>query len=163
MDMQQNVLEFLNYENISFAVIEHEPVYTMEDVERIGFNKEEGLCKNLFLCDGKGENFFLLTIDKDTRIPLKTLGEMLGVKRICFASAKQLEEKLGITAGCVSPFALLNDTDHRVMLLLDRRLKEKKRLGVHPNRNDATIWISFTDLLLAMKKIGNPIKILEIE
>lgn len=39
LKMKQKVLEFLREENIPFEVTEHEPVYTMEDMERIGLDQ----------------------------------------------------------------------------------------------------------------------------
>jgi len=56
----------------------------------------------------------------------------------------------------------LNDAEHKVEVILDQKLQGEKRLGVHPNEHDATVWISFSDLQKVLKKIGNSVKILKL-
>lgn len=160
--MKQKVLNFLNNEQIPFEITEHEPVYTMEDMERVGLDKLGTICKNLFIRDAKGKNHFLITADNNTDINLKALGEKLGAGKVSFASAERLAKYLGVTAGCVSPFGVLNDSEHCVTVVLDKSLEGKSRLGVHPNEHSATVWISFDNLVKALKKIGNEIEILKI-
>lgn len=99
----KKVLDFLKNENIPYEITEHEPVYTMEDMERIGLDTLGTICKNLFIRDAKGKRHFLITADNDTQINLKELGEKLGAGKVSFASAERLEKYLGVTAGCVSP------------------------------------------------------------
>ena len=161
--MKQIVLDFLKSENIPFEITEHEPVYTMEDMERVGLDKLGTICKNLFIRDAKGKRHFLITADNDTQINLKELGERLGAGKVSFASAERLEKYLGVTAGCVSPFGVLNDTEHHVTVVLDKMLRGKARLGVHPNDHSATVWISFEDLVAAVRKIGNEIAVLDLQ
>lgn len=52
--MKQIVLDFLKDEDIPFEITEHEPVYTMEDMERVGLDRLGAICKNLFIRDAKG-------------------------------------------------------------------------------------------------------------
>lgn len=159
----KKVLDFLNQEQIPYEMTEHESVYTMEDMERVGLDKLGTICKNLFIRDAKGKRHFLITADNDTQINLKELGEKLGAGKVSFASAERLEKYLGLTAGCVSPFGVLNDTEHLVTVVLDKKLRGKPRLGVHPNDHSATVWISFEDLVAAIRKIGNEIAVLDLQ
>ena len=160
--MKQFVYDYLDSLQIPYEVTEHEAVYTMEDMERLGLDQLGTICKNLFIRDAKGKKHFLITADNDTRIDLKELGSVLGAGKVSFASAERLEKYLGVTAGCVSPFGVLNDTEHCVVVVLDRKLQGKARLGFHHNEHDATVWISFTDLCDAVEKAGNQIIIAEI-
>ncbi|MET0015699.1 YbaK/EbsC family protein [Oscillibacter sp.] len=160
--MKEQVFEFLEQEKIPYDVTEHEPVYTMEDMERVGLDKLGTLCKNLFIRDAKGKSYFLITASNDTAINLKELGEKLGAGKVSFASAERLQQYLGVTAGCVSPFGVLNDAEHKVEVIFDQKLQGEKRLGVHPNEHDATVWISFSDLQKALKKTGSSVKILKL-
>ena len=54
-DVRKKVYEALDKMNIKYEVVEHEPVYTMEDMDRLGLTKKGTLCKNLFLRDAKGK------------------------------------------------------------------------------------------------------------
>lgn len=160
--MKQAVLNFLNVQEIPYEVTEHEPVYTMEDMERVGLHKLGTICKNLFIRDAKGKRHFLIVADNDTQVNLKELGAKLEAGKVSFASAERLEKYLGVSAGCVSPFGILNDKEHAVTVVLDKKLEGKERLGVHPNEHSAMVWISYENLLAVIKKAGNDFIIAEL-
>ena len=65
---------------------------------------------------------------------------------LSFASEDRLEKYLGLKQGSVSPFGLMNDTDHAVEFFIDKDLSRCKSLGVHPLENTATVFLSFKDL-----------------
>lgn len=160
--MKEKVYEFLNDKKVQYEVTNHEPVYNMEDMQRVGLDKIGTICKNLFIRDQKGKKHFLITADNDTPINLKDLGEKLGAGKVSFASAERLEKYLGVTAGCVSPFGVLNNEDHSVTVVFDQKLQGNKKIGVHPNEHDATVWISFSDLTKLIKDLGNEVKIIKL-
>ena len=145
-DVRKKVYEALDKMKIKYEVVEHEPVYTMEDMDRLGLTKKGTLCKNLFLRDAKGKRHFLVTADEKTKIDLKSLGRALGAGTLSFASEDRLEKYLGLKQGSVSPFGLMNDTDHAVEFFIDKSLSRCKSLGIHPLENTATVFLSFKDL-----------------
>lgn len=160
--MKQAVFDFLRAQGIPYAVTEHEPVYTMEKMERLGLNKLGTICKNLFVRDAKGKRHFLITADDGTAVRLKELGEKLGAGKLSFASAERLQKYLGVTSGCVSPFGVLNDTRHEVTVVFDEKIARLDRIGVHPNQNDATVWLSAPALIDAVRGLGNEVVILAL-
>lgn len=119
-DQKQRVYDALNKLNIKYEVVEHEPVHTMEDMDRLGLPAKGTLCKNLFLRDAKGKRHFLVTCDEKKTVDLKSLGRALGAGNLSFASEERLEQYLGLKQGSVSPFGLMNDADHAVEFLLTR-------------------------------------------
>lgn len=145
-DEKQRVYDALDKLNINYEVVEHEPVHTMEDMDRLGLPEKGTLCKNLFLRDSKGKRHFLVTLDERKNVDLKKLGKMLGGGNLSFASEDRLEKYLGLKQGSVSPFGLMNDTDHAVEFFIDKDLVREKRLGIHPLENTATVFLSFKDL-----------------
>ena len=145
-DQKKRVYDALDKMKIKYETVEHEPVFTMEDMDRLGLTKKGTLCKNLFLRDSKGKRHFLVTADENTKIDLKTLGRQLGAGNLSFASEERLEKYLGLKQGSVSPFGLMNDTDHAVEFFIDKDLSRCKSLGIHPLENTATVFLSFKDL-----------------
>lgn len=143
---KQRVYDALNKLGIKYEVVEHEAVHTMEDMDRLGLPEKGTLCKNLFLRDAKGKRHFLVTADEKTKIDLKSLGRALGAGTLSFASEDRLEKYLGLKQGSVSPFGLMNDTDHAVEFFIDKSLSRCKSLGIHPLENTATVFLSFKDL-----------------
>ena len=137
--------EKLNKLNINYEKVEHPAVYTVEESKE-KVPKIEGIgCKKLFLKTQKKE-LFLYTLCEDKQVNLKNLSEELQVTRFHFASSETLESVLVVIPGSVTPLAIMNDTENRVTVVLDKELKGKKIL-VHPNRNTATISIQYEDLI----------------
>lgn len=57
----------------------------------------------------------------------------------------------------MSPFGLLNDTEHAVHFYLDRQFtKNSGIIGIHPNDNTATLWLKAEDLVKIIEEAGNP-------
>jgi len=146
MSEKQRIYDALTAAKITYDAVEHEPVYTMEDMDRLGLPQKGTLCKNLFLRDSKGKRHFLITLDENKSVDLKKLGKVLGGGNLSFASEERLEKYLGLKQGSVTPFGLLNDTGHAVEFFIDKDLSREKRLGLHPLENTATLFISFKDL-----------------
>lgn len=145
-DQKKRVYDALDKLNIKYEVVEHEPVHTMEDMDRLGLPAKGTLCKNLFLRDAKGKRHFLVTCEESKKVDLKSLGRQLGGGNLSFASEDRLEKYLGLKQGSVSPFGLMNDTDHQVEFFIDKDLSRCKSLGIHPLENTATVFLSYKDL-----------------
>lgn len=126
---------------IEFSVHEHPPLRTVEDSKAFRGDMEGTHVKNLYLRDKRKKNF-LVVAQEDTAIDLKTLPDMIGSDRLSFGSADRLFEFLGVRPGAVSPFTLINDSDHRVRLALDSGLMEAKMLYFHPLVNDLTLGVT---------------------
>lgn len=140
-----SIEEKLQKLEITYEKVEHSAVYTVEEAKE-KVPKIDGIgCKNLFLRTQKKE-CFLYTLPEDKQINLKSLSDQLGVTRFHFASPETLESVLGVIPGSVTPLAITNDKENKVTVLLDKELKDKKVL-VHPNRNTATISITYQDLI----------------
>ena len=130
---------------IKYDIVEHVPVYTVEEAKE-KVPKIDGIgCKNLFLKTQKKE-YFLYTLKEEKQVNLKELSDNLQVTRFHFASPENLEELLGVIPGSVTPRAITNDQENKVTVVLDKELKGQKIL-VHPNRNTATISILYEDLV----------------
>lgn len=145
-DQKQRIYDILDKLGIKYEVVEHEPVHTMEDMDRLGLPKKGILCKNLFLRDTKGKRHFLITADEKSKVDLKSLARQLETSNVSFASAERLEKYLKLKQGSVTPLGLINDKEHAVEFFIDRSLLKAKSIGVHPCDNTATIFLSYQDL-----------------
>ena len=132
---------------ISYQRVEHEPADTMEACAAISDALGIRICKNLFLCNRQKTDFYLLTMPEDKPFHTKDLSHQIGSSRLSFASPEAMEELLGCTPGSASVLGLMNDTDHRVRLLMDREVYEAEFFGCHPCKNDGSLRIRTADLL----------------
>ena len=70
-----------------------------------------------------------------------------GYKAGIYATAEDLEQLLGVQPGSASVLGLLNDTEHRVTLVLDRAVAESRWFGCHPCRNTSSLRLRTEDVL----------------
>jgi len=162
MSARDEVFEKLKELNIEYEITEHPAVYTIEEMDNLGITAQGDVCKNLFLRDEKGKRHFLVVLGKDKRADLKNIQKQLGTTRLSFASAERLAKHLKLTQGEVTPLGVINDKDHAVEVVFDKDLQGKKRIGVHPNDNTATIWLTFEDIKKVVEDNGNKYKYLTI-
>ena len=74
--------------------------------------------KNLFLTDKDGRVALVVAKD-DSRVDLKRVASRLGFGRLSFGNAELLAKLLGVTPGSVTPFALINDREARLRVVVD--------------------------------------------
>jgi Ala-tRNA(Pro) deacylase len=156
------VLAYLDGKNVSYDLIEHEPMYTIGQMEEAGLTAGIDVCKNLFLRDYKGKNHYLISFLCHKKMDLKEISQKLVSTRLSFASAQRLEQYLKLTQGAVSPFGLLNDSARTVEAVFDKALLGRTKTAFHPNDNSATVIIHFDDLLNIIQSLGNRITFIDI-
>ena len=88
-------------------------------------------------------------------IDLKSLHSTIGSDRLSFGSADRLFEMLGVRPGAVSPFTLINDKEHRVILSIDAELMTADSLYFHPLVNDTTLGVTPEGLLRFLADTGH--------
>lgn len=162
MDKQKKVFEKLEELGIEYEVINHPAVFTIEEMDNLEITKGGDVVKNLFLRDTKGKRHFLVVLDKDKKADLKNISEQIHSTKLSFASEERLEKYLQLTKGAVTPLGIINDSECAVEVIFDKDLVSKERLGVHPNDNTATIWISFQNLKKVIEHTGNKISYIDI-
>ena len=121
-----------------------------------------GHTKNLFLKDAKGQLWLICALG-DTPINLKRLPPAIGAAKLSFGSEERLMAALGVRPGSVTAFALINDPEHRVKLVLDQALMEHELLNFHPLSNDATTAISRADFRKFLTALGVEPQIIDFQ
>ncbi len=146
---------------IAVTTIDHEAVFTVGESDEIHARIPGGHTKNLFLKDAK-DKLWLVVAECHTDIDLKALPKTIGSARLSFGKAELLMEVLGVTPGSVTALSLINDTAHRVSVVVDRRLMEYDVINCHPLVNTATTSIQRDDLIRFMEACGHAPQILTL-
>lgn len=158
MTEREKVFARLEELGVSYEVTEHPAVFTIGEMDALGLTAKGEVCKNLFLRDAKGRRHFLVVVPGEARAALRALAAQLESSKLSFASAERLEKYLGLKQGEVTPLGVLNDADAAVEVVFDRGLERFPCLGVHPNDNTATVWLSLADILRVVEGNGNEIR-----
>ena len=151
------LLETLKEWSISYKLFEHVPLRTVEDskkVEGIFISTENGggHVKNLYLRDKKKRNI-LLVAEQDQAIDLKKLSKNLNFSNLSFGSPERLMQNLGVRPGAVTPLSMINGVNNNVSLFMDKALRNKTVIYIHPLVNDRTIEMTIENLEKFFSKI----------
>ena len=139
-----NLYDVLKKLNIVYEEVCHNKVMTIEEAKKIETMIDGIGSKTLFLTDKK--NYYLVVLEENKRANIKELAILLGCNKLSFASSEKLKEVLNLEEGSVTPLGIINDIDNKVILLIDKDLKNNKVL-FHPNVNTRTMSITYDDLI----------------
>jgi Ala-tRNA(Pro) deacylase len=149
----EDLFSFLDRLGIAHQTTSHPPIFNAEQ-GRGWHDKIPGRhCKNLFLKDGKG-SLWLVVMPADKRADLAGIAKRSGAARFSFAEPELLTEALQITPGSVTPFALLNDSERRVKVVLDEEMLRCEKVNYHPLHNAASTTVSAADFLKFIQALG---------
>src|SRR6202165_5000716 len=117
-----NLFAFLEGLGIATKTVNHPPLFTVEQSRALRGKITGAHTKNLFLVDRK-DRLFLVVAEEDAAIALKSLHRRIGASgRLSFGKPETLRAALGVEPGSVTPFAVINDRDGRVTVVVDRAL-----------------------------------------
>lgn len=156
-----DLLAHLERLGIEHRTVSHRAVFTVAESRELRADFPGGHSKNLFLRNKKGR-MWLVTCLEDRDIDLKALAERLGAGRFSFASAERLMRYLGVIPGAVTPFAVVNDRERVVSMVLDAGLLEHDPLNFHPLDNAMTTAIARDDLLRFLDHAGHSPTIVDL-
>lgn len=151
---QRDLFERLEDLGIATETQTHEPVFTVEESQKVRGRLPGAHCKSLFLKDKKGALWLVVSLE-DRRLDLKALAPLIGAARLSFGSPERLADNLGVVPGAVTPFALINDERNAVRPVIDSGVMDAGRAHFHPLSNDATTAIAPEDLLRFVRSLGH--------
>ena len=140
----------------------HPPLFTVEESKRLRGDLPGGHCKSLFLKDKKGRLYLVVALE-DRPVDLKRLRKTIGAGNLSFGRPELLMEVLGIEPGAVTPFALINDAEGRVDVVLDQAMLDHDPLNYHPLTNGMTTAIAPGDLLAFIAATGHEARVVDME
>ena len=145
---------------IATRTVAHPAVFTVEEARRHRGDLPGTHTKSLFLRDKKDAMWMVVCLE-DRAVDLKALARRLGARHLSFGSPERLLRHLGVIPGAVSPFAVVNDTDRLVKVVLDRDVLARDPVNLHPLDNAKTTAISAKDLLRFLEAEGHAPEVLD--
>ncbi len=157
------VYDLLDELGISYDRADHQALMTIAECDEVDAALDIRICKNLFLCDHRKTQFYLLMMPGTKKFVTKDVSRMLESPRLSFADESYMEEFLDITPGSVSIMGLMNDTQNRVQLLIDREVVESEYLGCHPCVNTSSLKLRTQDVLTKfLPKVHHTYRVLDL-
>lgn len=148
------LLAEIEAQKLPYTLHHHPAFFTVEDGMAYKATIPGADCRNLFVRNDKKTKMVLVSLRNETRVDMKKLAAALDEKRFSFGSPELLWEKLGITPGSVCPFAILNNREHDVELVLEQDMLAEETVNFHPLINTMTIGMTPADLLKLLDSKG---------
>jgi Ala-tRNA(Pro) deacylase len=159
---RDDLLAFLDELGIKHSTKDHAPVFTVAESVSLRDEIPGGHTKNLFVKDKK-DNFFLLTVEENATVDLKTVHTVIAAaSKVSFGKPEKLMEFLGVIPGAVTAFGAINDAGKNVTFVLDADLMAHDVINCHPLSNDATTSIGSDDLVRFMEATGHQPLVLKV-
>lgn len=140
---------------IPYEYIEHPEAPTIAIAKQYWAGHDARHCKNLFFRNHKGNRHFLVCLDCDRDMDIHAIEKILKQGKLSFASEPRLERYLGVKPGSVTPFGLINDSEHHVHVFLDENLRQAGKVSFHPCVNTASLILRLADFVRFMDYTGN--------
>ncbi len=161
LQKQKELLDLLTKIDIDYTNHEHPAVFTVEEADKHHEGIEGVHSKNLFFKDRKKKLFLVVTLS-DKPIVIKEVAKKIGAKSPSFGKPELLGQVLGVIPGAVTPFAVVNDENHDVKVILDEEMMENSLLNFHPLENTATTTIKSEDLIKFMDHCGQDYEVVRL-
>ena len=138
--------DLLDKLGIEYDRVSHDAAFNMELCAEVSRALDVSVCKNLFLCNRQRTQYYLLMMPGTKPFHTKDLSRQIGSARLSFGDPESMEALLHIAPGSVSIMGLMNDTENRVQLLIDRPVLEAPTLGCHPCVNTSSLRLRTRDV-----------------
>ncbi|WVZ73494.1 hypothetical protein U9M48_021794 [Paspalum notatum var. saurae] len=161
---KDQLLARLHELKIDFTCYDHPVVLTVEEQAKHVGHLGGALSKNLLLKDKK-HRLYVVSALAGTKVDMKILSQCLGLGKsgLRMAPEENLLQVLQVPLGCVTPFALMNESASAVSLLLDQGFKSKQSCYFHPLTNDVTIALSSSNLDKFLVSVGKQPAYVDLE
>ena len=157
-----DIYRVLDQHQIPYVRVDHPPVYTCEEAERLVPPLPGAHTKNLFLRDSKGKQHFLVVVGWEKQVDLKALAGVLQVSKLGMASPERLRRYLDVEPGAVTVLGVVNDQQHAVEVVIDTEVWQAPALHCHPLVNTATLAIAGEDLQRLFAVCGTVYRVINV-
>ena len=144
---RQKVLDFLDKLSIQYDILEHPAAVDEDSVKFLDENLPSTPCKNLFLVNRQGTEFYLLMMPRAKDFRTKYIKEQLGLAHLSFAKEEHMVEKLDVHPGSVSVMCLMNESADSVHFILDEDVKKSETVRFHVGDNTCSARVQINDFL----------------
>ena len=153
-------LSALDQMNIPYIRLEHPPCASMDECAAIVSPSGAKHCKNLFLTNKRGTEFYLLLLDHKKRFVTSEVSRLLGSTRLSFASDEKLAELLGLCPGSISVTGLINDAERKVHPVIDADILKTEKMLIHPSVNTASLEVDTKEVVAFVEGLGYRVRVI---
>jgi len=160
-DNEKRFYDLLNELGITeFTIHEHDAIFSADDADEKGLIMDGLNLKNLLIKDKKAGDYYMVILDDHRHMDARHFKEVAGGGKTRFANEDEMWQLLKLTPGSVTPFALFNDTEKQITVVLEKQIadaEDDELVNFHPCRNTATLSMKKCDFMKYLKSMGNKV------
>ena len=154
-ERQQALFALFDQLGIEQTTWEHPPIFTVDEGIDLALHEHiPGQGGKSLLLSNKSGQLWLVVACEDTRTDIKGLSTKLGSGRLSFAKPEIMEQVMGVTPGSATPFALMQDKERQIMVVIDEKFPANEFCVFHPLKNNLSTVVKFNDLLRFLTYLG---------
>ncbi len=127
--LQGLVYEMLGILQIPFERVDTDEAITMEDCVAIDEKLKMHMVKTLFVCNRQRTQFYLFVTVGEKPFRSKDFSNALGIARVSFAPAEDMETMLGTKIGAATVLSSLLDRENNVQIVFDKDVLSEEWYG----------------------------------
>lgn len=133
------IIALLDSKGAKYEILEHGHVVSVDDAQReTGIDPKEG-AKALVL--KTGDKFVLCVVRGTNKLDYKKVRDILGVRKLHFATPEEVKQVMGVDIGACYPFGEIAGID----MLVDETLAENKKITFSPGVHDKHIYMEWSE------------------
>lgn len=142
---------------ISYRLLTHKAVVTMDDCAPLARQLQADLPKNLFLAPRRGDRRVLCLLPPHALYRAGSISAQLGASRLQFASEELLWQTLKCVPGATSPLGLLFAPQGRIDLAIDRSYQRAQAFAMHPCVPHMTVALPAESFFRFLSRLSVPV------
>jgi Cys-tRNA(Pro) deacylase len=146
VQIDQEILAFLQRNGIGYEVREHEPVDTVPQMAQYLGTSEQRIAKSMVLKKDNGE-YVLAVLPGRLKIDFSRFAKAVGSEKVSLAPVAEAEKIVRCTVGCVYPLGNLVD----LKTYFDRHILSLDFVYFNPGLHTKSIKIKTDDLIRLVK------------
>ncbi len=144
--LQEKVYATLSALQIPFQRVDTDEAITMDDCVAIDEKLDMHMVKTLFLCNRQQTEFYLFITVGNKPFRAKEFSHALGVARVSFAPAEQMETILGTKIGAATVFSSLLDAENKVRIVFDKDVLAENWYGCSDGTTTGYMKVQTADI-----------------
>jgi Ala-tRNA(Pro) deacylase len=139
------IVALLDGKGAKYEIIEHGHVVSVDDATKeTGIDPKEG-AKALVL--KTNDEFVLCVVRGTNKLDYKKVREILGVRKLRFATPEEVFEVMGVNIGACYPFGSIAG----IKMLVDETLAENKMITFSPGVHDKHVYMEWGEYVKSTK------------
>ena len=141
MTLEEKIIGMLDKQQVTYEIVEHEPVYTNPAMAEALNVAESETVKSLVLKTKEGR-MIVLVLPGDKKVDWKQAAAGTGTKKVSFARPEEVSQAVGCEVGCVPPFGHFSP----LPIYMDSELPKKEFVYFNPGVHDKSFKVKGWDL-----------------